>query len=100
MLSAGWSKQKLFLGRHPVPAVVCGSKDDKEQSYLIWESTSRMSWEKELTIVKDEIQLAKCSLPLTGIFLLAVKKNIEEIRPVEEQLEGHTWTLAAVLKMH
>lgn len=53
LLSAGWSKQKLFLGRHPVPAVVCESKDDKEQSYLLWESTSRMSWEKELTIGKD-----------------------------------------------
>lgn len=62
LLSAGWSKQKLFLGRHPVPAVVCESKDDKGQSYLLWESTSRTSWEKELTIVKDKNPTSKVFL--------------------------------------
>ena len=64
LLSAGWSKQKLFLGRHPVPAVVCESKDDKGQSYLLWESTSRTSWEKELTKNPSERQKSnKQSVP-------------------------------------
>lgn len=46
LLSAGWSKRKPSPGRHPAPAVVCESKDDRAQSYLLWESTYRMSWEK------------------------------------------------------
>lgn len=39
-------------------------------------------------IVKEEIQPVNCSLPLTGIFLLAVNKKKEkkrEIRAVEEK---------------
>lgn len=75
LLSAGWSKRKPFPGRHPAPAAVCESKGDKAQGYLLWESISRLSWVRELMAVKVGIQPANCSLPLTGIFLLAVKKT-------------------------
>lgn len=75
LLSAGWSKLKPFPVRHPAPAAACESKDGKGQSYLLKASIPSWSWVKQQIIVTEEIQPANCSLPLTGIFLLAVKKS-------------------------